>query len=192
MRFWKRRADRDLEASLRGTRPAPRPEVSRAITGQLDQPRGGFVAGIGRLPFTLAGGLTAVVLIAVIALGGVSSPLDAASKALDLQQLKALQPNVHYGVSTPNANQYGRRVNVCVGGFVQIRLYAAEADALVGHGLVVSGPCSSAVTPPKGKARDWVCLAGYIELRLSPAQISALVGNQLVTPGLCPGSTSAV
>ena len=145
----------------------------------------GFIAGIGRLPFTLACALTAVVAIAVIALGGVRAPLDAARQALDLQELKALTPNIKYGRNTPNAFQYGSRVNVCVGGFVQLRLYTAQANALAGSGTVVLGQCTGTPPPEKSPRAD-VCVGGYIGLRLSSSQAQSLVSQGKAVSGKCP------
>lgn len=184
-RFWKRGGDRDLEAQLRGARPEPRPEITRAIAGHVRPRRGGLIGGLGRIPLTMAGGLTAMVLIAVVALGGASYPLDAASKVLQLENLKVITPSINYGSNTPTNQQYGGRSDVCVGGFVKLRLYTNEANLLVQQGLVVFGSCGGSA-PAETLPRKDVCVGGYIGLRLSTPQADSLISQGKAVAGTCP------
>jgi hypothetical protein len=179
MGFWKRRDD--LEGRLRGARPKPQHDLVRSLAGQARPARRGFLGNIGRVPFAAAGGLTAVVLVAVIALGGVG----AVGKAFDFQNLKARKANTHKIENSSTVAQYGTRVNVCVGGYIQLRLYQSEADHLTSGGLGVLGVCSGN-TPSSGPARNTACLDGYLEVRLSDAEFSDLTTRHLVVAGACP------
>lgn len=71
--FWKRDADRALDAQLRAARPRPRAEVTTAIVDRVaDRVPARDSAGkrhLGRLQLALAGGLTALVLTPVVATG---------------------------------------------------------------------------------------------------------------------------
>ena len=184
-RFWKRGGDRDLEARLRGARPEPTPEVTRAIADQVSPRRSGLIGGLGRIPVTAAGGLTAMVLIAVVALGGANYPIDAASKALNLENLKSISPDIKYGSNQPVNAQYGSRSDICVGGFVQLRVFTFEANLLVAQGLAVIGQCSDDA-PVADLPRKDVCVGGYIGLRLSTSQANSLIAQGKAVAGQCP------
>ena len=68
-RFWKRdRGPLDLEAELRASRPEPRPEFVQMLGTRVRE--SGRRAGSLRIAF--AGGLTALMLVAVASVGGVS------------------------------------------------------------------------------------------------------------------------
>jgi hypothetical protein len=182
MSFWKRRDDRDLEGRLRKARPKPGHDVVRAIADQARPARRGFIGNVGRVPFAAAGGLTAVVLVAVIALGGIG----VAGKAFDFQNLKARKADTHKVNNSATVSQYGTRVNVCIGGYIQLRLYQSQADHLVAGHLGVLGDCTGDA-PSKAPARNTVCLDGYLELRLSDAEFSDLVtARHLAVAGKCP------
>ncbi|HEX4363112.1 MAG TPA: hypothetical protein VHZ75_01080 [Solirubrobacteraceae bacterium] len=183
MGFWKRRDD--LEGRLRGARPKPQHDLVRSLASQSRPARRGFLGNVGRVPFAAAGGLTAVVLVAVIALGGLSAPIGALGKAFDFQNLKARKADTHKVENSSTVDQYGTRTNVCVGGYIQLRLYQSEADHLVGGGLGVLGVCTGD-TPSSGPARDTACLDGYLEVRLSDAEFSDLTTRHLVVAGACP------
>lgn len=134
MKSWKRGGDRDLEAQLRAARPEPRPELTQAIADRMRSSRSsGFLQAVSRVPLGLAGGLTAVFLAVVIALGGGSYPLDAARDALNLQ-------NTAHETPPPTRDQYDTNVSVCKNGQT-ILVPAQEARRLVASGEATRGPC---------------------------------------------------
>ncbi len=142
-KFWKRGGDRELEAQLRARRPEPRPEVTRAIADRVRPSRSGR-EGLSRVPLGLAGGLTAIVLAVVIALGGGSYPLDVAREALNVENAsKSNRP------PPPEEDQYGRRVVVCMAdGRTQRVVTEQEAEELVRTGQATRGPCRR---PPRSR-----------------------------------------
>lgn len=188
MPFWNRNSDRKLEADLRGGRPQPGPEVTRAIADRVRPRRRGVMASAERMRYSMAGGLTAVALVAVIALGGVSAPLNAAAEALNLQNLSARSPSSSKVDNNATIDQYGPRLYVCVGGSIRLRLAKSRADHLIAGGLAVAGVCTGDVpTTPTG-SRSYVCLDGYIQLRVSAAERASLVAANLVVVGKCSRS----
>ena len=185
MRFWKRGGNSDLEARLRDARPEPGTEVTRAIVDRVRPSRRGFIGGLARLPLSLAVAMTMIVVVVAVALGGLSASRETADKALNMQNLAALKADVKVIQNSSTAAQYGVRVDVCVGGFLQLRLYKSEADRLIALHLAVLGPCNG--NPPSSDGvRVTVCLGGYLEIRLSLLQATPLLVAHLVVSGPCP------
>jgi hypothetical protein len=103
-RFW-RRDPLGFEAELRAGRPQPRPDFVRALATRVREDRR------HPLPFrvALAGGLTAAMLVAVAAVGGLGYAATAAKQAFDgVQQLIAVNDSpeaIQVGLS-PGGDQY--------------------------------------------------------------------------------------
>lgn len=144
MSIWKRDRDSDLEHELRAGRPVPRPEVTEEIADRV-RPRSGFMRGLDRVPLGVAGVLSTAVVVAVIALGGASSTLDAAGNALNFQNAAKGKKDVN----TAEFNQYGPRVFICINAQATVRVAGSVADFLISGGVATSGKCP---TPP-GKIR---------------------------------------
>lgn len=188
MAFWKRDRDSELDAQLRAARPEPRPEVTHAIADDLRGRRSGLMRGFGRVPLGLAGGLSALMVAAVIALGGVSAPVDAVGSALNFQNAKTK------ATAKATADQYGTRVNVCIAGVIQIRRSLAVANQLIAANVAVLGRCTGDFRkandkspPQRAKPTDDrvnVCVGGILQFRVSRDELSTLGSRAVIGP--CP------
>lgn len=69
MPSWNRDSDRALDAELRAARPEPTPEVTRAIADRVRPRQTAGTHRFGHVHLALAGGLTALVLTPVVAMG---------------------------------------------------------------------------------------------------------------------------
>jgi hypothetical protein len=69
MPSWNRDSDRALDAELRAARPEPTPEVTQAIADRVRPRQTAGSHRFGRVHLALAGGLTALVLTPVVAMG---------------------------------------------------------------------------------------------------------------------------
>jgi hypothetical protein len=137
MRRTKRGSDRDIEEQLRAARPEPTPEVTRAISDRV-RPRRGFMGSLARVPLGPIGGLTAVVVVVALALGGGTAALNTAGNALNVRSSKAKVAKVS---QAPSIQQYDDDVLVCVAGTSEVELSPGVASFLVGIGIAEFGPC---------------------------------------------------
>jgi hypothetical protein len=114
MGFWRAsRRRRELEATLRANRPDPRPEFIRAVAATVGDGRG---RGLGAFRAALAGGFTALLLIALAAAGGlgyaaaaVDRAATAVAKTVDVSDKRGSQQAK--ARPTPAQSQYG--VPIC-------------------------------------------------------------------------------
>ncbi len=134
--LWKRDRDSDLEQQLRAGRPEPKPELTEQIADRVRPRRSGFVRGLNRVPLGVAGVFSAGVLVAVIALGGAGSSLNAAGDALDLQNAAK-----NGSVGAAAVDEYGPRVNICINGQATLRVQSSLAVKLIADGIAVAGKC---------------------------------------------------
>ena len=118
LRRTKRGSDGDIEAQLRDARPEPTPEVTRAISDRV-RPRRGFMGSLARVPLGPVGGLTAVVVVVALALGGGTSALNTAGDALNVRSSKAKVAKVS---QAPSIQQYDDEVVICVGGTAEFEV----------------------------------------------------------------------
>lgn len=144
MPFRKRDRDRDLDEQLRAEGPDAKPALTEAISDRVRPRRGPFLRGLDRVPFGVAGVATAVVMTAAIALGGYSSTMDAAGKALNLQNAASEK-----AVVAPAADQYETRLTICVRGSVTLRVPGKAAQALIALGQATLGACPPEAPRPR-------------------------------------------
>jgi hypothetical protein len=137
MRRTKRGSDRDIEDRLRAARPEPTPELTRDISDRV-RPRRGFMGGLARVPLGPIGGLTAVVVVVALALGGGSSALNTAGNALNIRSSKAKVARVQ---QAPSIQQYNDDVLICVANTSEVEVSPTTAAFLVGFGIAQYGPC---------------------------------------------------
>jgi hypothetical protein len=137
MRRTKRGSDRDIEAQLRAARPEPTPEVTRAIADRV-RPRRGVMGSLARVPLGPIGGLTAVVVVVALALGGGTAALNTAGDALNIRSSKAKVAKVS---QAPSIQQYDDDVVICVAGTSEVEVSPEVAAFLVGFGIAEFGPC---------------------------------------------------
>ena len=69
MPSWEHNDDRALEAALRAARPQPRAEVTQAIADRVRPRRSATRRRFGKMQLALAGGITALALTPVAAMG---------------------------------------------------------------------------------------------------------------------------
>ena len=156
-RPWARDPMADLERRLRDERPLPSEDLVRRVTTET----AARPSGLPRLRLGLAGALSGLAVAAVIALGGLSAPVDTAGGILQFDNAggKSKQSNDRdkdKGKSNgPPANhQYEEKVTICHrppgnpsnGQTLTLPRSGAEAH-LRNHSLDTRGPCP----PPKKK-----------------------------------------
>ena len=147
MPSWKHDDDRALEAELRAARPQPRAEVTQAIADRVRPRRSATRRRFGKMQLALAGGITALALTPVAAMG------------FGLDGLRnVLNPGIFVNLVIPNddddavANQYTE----------------AECDALVDLAADVLGiPINLEVLQSPG-------LRTLLELNLGVAGVAEL------------------
>ena len=138
LRRTKRGSDGDIEAQLRAARPEATPEVTRAISDRV-RPRRGFMGSLARVPLGPVGGLTAVVVVVALALGGGASALNTAGDALNIRSSKAKVAKVS---QAPSIQQYDDEdVVICVANTSEVEVSPDLAAFLVGFGIAEYGPC---------------------------------------------------
>lgn len=137
MRRTKQGSDRDIEARLRAARPEATPEVTRAISDRV-RPRRGFIGSLARVPLGPIGGLTAIVVVVALALGGGTAALNTAGDALNIRSSKAKVAKVS---QAPSIQQYDDDVLVCIFGTSEAELSPDTAAFLVAFGVAEYGPC---------------------------------------------------
>ncbi len=163
-RFWKRdRGPLDLEAELRGSRPEPRPEFVQALSTRVR----GSGRRAGSLKIAFAAGLTALMLGAVAAVGGVSYAAGGAHDVwASAHKLVTTHGKAHRRATAKSSaqDQYGgqQKVTICHHAGPNkrqtIQVAKSAVPAHLKHGDTV-GPCGQA-TPQGGVKGKGVGFAG--------------------------------
>lgn len=126
---WKRDNDHELEAALRASRPEPAAEVTQAIAERVRPRQGLLKRRIGRVPVVLVGGIAALALTPVVAVG-----------------VPGLSPQ---GQPSAFQEQYEEGdVVICVYGYAEHEVSQEVADELVAAGVAEYGPCPSTIFNP--------------------------------------------
>jgi hypothetical protein len=113
MRIWRKRDGlSELARELRATRPEPRREFVRALAQRVDDAHARRPARALRLG--LAGALTAAMLVALAAFGGMGYAASTANTVVNVAT-KLVKPQKPSGTSDINAAavQYGKKVSIC-------------------------------------------------------------------------------
>jgi hypothetical protein len=107
MRYWRKRHEGfDLESELRAGRPEPTPELISRLEARVRND-GRFRAGSLRVAFV--GALTAVMLLALASVGGVSYASSAArDAAVSVQRVVAPNDVIEVLKRSPAQDQYNR------------------------------------------------------------------------------------
>jgi hypothetical protein len=101
-RPWARRDDySDLEKRLRDERPRADDELVHRVSGETSRPG----AMVPRFRLGVATAVTGVVLAAVVALGGLGSPIDTVGGIVQFDNAKS--------DDKPAKNQYQEKVTIC-------------------------------------------------------------------------------
>jgi hypothetical protein len=146
----------DLERRLRDERPVPSEDLVRRVTTETSA----RPSGLPRLRLGLAGAVSGLAVAAVIALGGLSAPVDTAGRILQFDNAggKSKQSNDKdkdkgngNGNGPPANHQYEEKVTICHrppgnpsnGQTLTLPRSGAEAH-LRNHSLDTSGPCPPA------------------------------------------------
>ncbi len=102
MRFWERKG-RELESELRANRPEPQREFARSLAERIGDAR---PVRIGGLRIALAAGLTALFVVALASVGGVSYAREGATQAIDLARTAAQGSGPKQAGNGPGQGQY--------------------------------------------------------------------------------------
>jgi hypothetical protein len=107
MRYWRRRHEAfDLEAELRAGRPEPAPELISRLEARV---RHDGRSRVGTLRVAFVGALTAVMLLALASVGGVSYASSAArDAAVSVQRVVAPKDVITVLKRSPAQDQYNR------------------------------------------------------------------------------------
>jgi hypothetical protein len=107
MRYWRKRHDEfDLEAELRAGRPEPTPELISRLEARV---RNDGRSRAGTLRVAFVGALTAVMLLALASVGGVSYASSAArDAAVSVQRVVAPKDVITVLKRSPAQDQYNR------------------------------------------------------------------------------------
>ena len=143
------RSERDIEAQLRAARPEPSPEIVDAIFERA-RPRRGLMGGLARVPLGPVGGLTAIVVAVVLALGGAGAALNTAGDATNVRKAKSAKAKTAQTRQAPAINQYEETddVVICVYGYAEHTVSPEIAATLVASGVAEYGPCPSSIFNP--------------------------------------------
>ena len=115
MNLFKRQNESDLEAELRRSRPRPQPEFLALLAHRLGSEQRRSTRPALRLG--VAGGLTAALLIALAAVGGLGHAATGVKAAVTaISGVVTAQKNPHVIKRSAAGDQYGEKVDVC---FVQ-------------------------------------------------------------------------
>jgi hypothetical protein len=108
MRYWRKRHEEfDLEAELRAGRPEPTPELISRLEARVRNDGRRFRAGSLRVAFV--GALTAVMLLALASVGGVSYASSAArDAAVSIERVVAPNDVIEVLKRSPAQDQYNR------------------------------------------------------------------------------------
>lgn len=106
-RFWKRHDGMDVEAQLRDSSPQPRREFVEALATRVSESRPRTRQGSRRI--ALAGGLSAVMLIALAATGGLSYAGAGATKAVKAAKRVVDPSGPQPAGKNASSEQYGKR-----------------------------------------------------------------------------------
>jgi hypothetical protein len=107
MRYWRKRHEEfDLEAELRAGRPEPTPELISRLEARV---RNDGRSRAGSLRVAFVGALTAVMLLALASVGGVSYASSAArDAAVNVQRVVAPKDVITVLKRSPAQDQYNR------------------------------------------------------------------------------------
>jgi hypothetical protein len=107
MRYWRKRHEAfDLEAELRAGRPEPTPELISRLEARV---RNDGRSRVGTLRVAFVGALTAVMLLALAAVGGVSYASSAArDAAVSVQRVVSPKDVINVLKRSPAQDQYNR------------------------------------------------------------------------------------
>lgn len=107
MRYWRKRHEAfDLEAELRAGRPEPTPELISRLEARV---RNDGRSRVGTLRVAFVGALTAVMLLALAAVGGVSYASSAArDAAVSVQRVVSPKDVITVLKRSPAQDQYNR------------------------------------------------------------------------------------
>lgn len=143
------RSGGNIDEQLRATRPEPVDELTRAISDRV-RPRRGLMGGLARVPLGPVGGLTAIVLAVVLALGGAGAALNTAGDATNVRKAKSVKQKKAQTRAAPAINQYQEddEVLVCINGFAEHMVSPSIAATLIASGVATPGPCPPSIFNP--------------------------------------------
>lgn len=147
-----------LEARLRAERPQPRAEFLASVADRIGSAE--RVHGRARgLRFAFAGGLTAAMLVALAAVGGLGYAASSVSEAVHavtkvVAPAKAGKPTAS---ASSAAAQYGAKVTLCHKGHkITVAQSAVPAHLRQGDTRPVNGKCPAGKFRPAGSRRSGV------------------------------------
>jgi hypothetical protein len=145
--FWKRQEEPlDLEAELRARRPAPRAELLASVADRVRTERGYRRSG-ARLAF--AGGLTAAMLVALSAVGGMSYAATAVKHAAQKTGWVKISKKHATPAKTSAGAQYLTKVTICHKGKT-ISVASSAVPAHLRHGDT-RGACPKGAGKPANR-----------------------------------------
>jgi hypothetical protein len=170
MKFWKR--DGGLEHELRALRREPRPEFLQAVVNKIEGDR--YRRPRRSLRLALVGALTAGMIAALAAFGGLGYAASGVSRAVD-SAVHVVAPTKN---ATPNSALSSASaqyiVAMCLRGHtIFVDNHAVKGILRAGGTL---GACSGAAAPPGSKKLVFVCFHGQtilVEKRSVPAMRKA-------------------